>query len=199
MLPDRVQINVLFGQAQARTLPSLATDLQMSIQELLTSGLDKYALNQTGKGLLVTGTAPSAPSAVADWDDFTNAISSNVDGIYSRSVADCRILLRSTSYGLAAKVYRGNNSELSAANWLANDAGGVMASAYPASASNDDQALVIKGRWPRSTAQVLWDGLTLEDVYSGAQESTVRLVAAAYTNQVILRPDVYKRVAFQNQ
>ena len=196
--PKRIQRSVVFNEEQRRLLPGISDDLRLNIGEQITAALDRFALLATSNGLLTAGTAANAPAAtVSDWEDFADAVTQRVDGIYAKTTSDVRLLLRASSYALAGKVYRSNQTDTSAMDFLVEKSGGVLASAYPASTSDIDRALAVLGRWPRSSVQPIWEGVELTDVFSESKKATVRLTVAAYTDIRVLRAGAYTRLRFR--
>ena len=195
--PNRIPISVVYQQEQQRLVRSVPEDLQANLNDLLQAGLTRFGLNATDKGLLERGTDPTAPTATVTWASFLSSIASGVDGVYARRLRDVKALVRTTTYSVLTGLYRANETDVTAAEWAEEKSGGLMASAYPKTASNDDQALLIKGMHDRSSVLPLWDSLSLMDAMTESRSGVVRLTLAGFCDFAVLRPDAYVRTAFQ--
>ena len=195
--PNRIQQSFTYQQEQQRLVRSVPEDLQVNLNDLVQSGVTRFGLTNGTKGLLTRGTAPADPTAVATWATVVSAIGGAVDGVYARRLRDVRLLCRVTSYALFTSLYRADETDVTVAEWLEEKAAGVMASAFPSTATNFDQGLLVRGMHGRSAVMPLWDGLQLTDAMTESKSGLVRVTVAAFTDIGVTRPGVFARTVFQ--
>ena len=193
--PSRhLSVSIDWSEQQARTIPNLREMLGRNVSELVTAAADRDVIAGATDGLTSRGTAPSASSTVENFNRFRQKMANAVDGNYARTMEDVKALVRQSTYAVLVAAYRsGNNTEISVAEWAEQNSGGLLVCPYLATASDNDQALIIRGNWPSSCVQVMWDDLTIEDPYTDARTRQTRLTMTQFTDIVVPRAGVYTR------
>ena len=194
-LPNRhLSVSIDWSQQDARRIPNLREMLGRNVSELVTAAADRDVIAGATDGLTSRGTAPSASTTVENFNRWRGSVAGAVDGNYARMLTDVKALVRQSTYAVLVGAYRsGNNTEISAAEWTERNTGGLMVCPYLATASDNDQALLIRGNWPQSCVQVMWDDLTIEDPYTDARTRQVRLTMTQFSDILVPRAGVYVR------
>ena len=193
--PSRhLSVSIDWQEQQARRIPGLRDLLGRNIAELLTAAADKDVIAGATDGLTARGTAPGDTTTVENFNRFRTKMAGAVDGNYARMLSDVKALVRQSTYAVLVAAYRsGNNTEISVAEWAEQNTGGIMVCPYLVRSSDDDQMLIIRGNWPRSCVQAMWDDVSIEDPFSDARTRQVRLTMTQYSDILVPRDGVYQR------
>ena len=136
--PARIQASLFFAREDAARLSGLNESLRSNLSDALGDKLDQQVL--TGTDGLLTGTnlANNAASAADTFATYRSRFAFGlVDGKYSMTAGDLRLLVGSATYAHMASVYRGNNSDLDALASLLPATGGVRVSANMTAVSSE--------------------------------------------------------------
>lgn len=200
LTPKRVQATFSYALEDAAKFRALDEALRANLRGALQSKLDEQVLNRGTDGLLTFGTAPDAPSAMSDPDDFISAMYSAVDGTNAQTVSDVRLAVGSTIYSFMATLFKSSSNDSVLDTLLRRAAGGVRVSAHvPAYASNFQSAVTVAGPGNRNAVAAIWEtGIRIiEDRVTKADEGEVRLVAVMLADHAILRQAAYSRYSFR--
>ena len=163
--------------------------------------LDRQLLRHTTEGLLTAGlTAPSNPGAQSAFSDYRAALNDQVNGSARRVPRrDCRVLLGAKTYAHADTLFKGNNSEVSALDWLVAKSGGVRVhTEVPAVASKRQDAIIAKALGHTHAVMPTWSAIQLvTDEVTELQSRKIILTAIQLFAFKVLRADGFARVRFQ--
>ena len=197
--PRRLQVSFVHSREDTATFANMDADLRQNLSDSIGDGLDREALVRTGEGLLDFGTDPTLPTVEATWTDYRAAVFGRVDGRYADNAEAVRMLVGAKTYEHMAAAFRtGNNAEVSALAALMRESGGVRVSAHvPAPATDDQQAVLVRGS-QRHSVQPVWNSVEiLIDPYSESKDGNIRITAIALAAMKVVRPAGYFRTAFQ--
>ena len=199
-----------FRLEDAARLAGLEDALRQNLSDVLSDQVDNQALNGSGTGdgkinglLNRLGAATAPAKAEFVWADWNNLFADSVDGIFSVDMEGVRALVGEESFRLAAKAFRANESNESAAAYLARIAGGLRASTrLPAPDSSTKlQSGVVRRMNPagdRVAVMPVWDSIQIRDVYSGASNRQVVVTASMLVGDVVvLRTQAFRHVAIR--
>lgn len=197
--------------------------LRQNLSIALSSQLDDYAINGTRadgatgdaaaqpRGLLAQlGSAPDAPSSLANFDAFAQAHADGVDGLWASTIKEVGIVVGADTYSLASRVFQAATNykgETSAAHYARMHTGGFWTSArMPATASHIQQALLYRmGRSMMGGSAAMrtavcphWGEVGIDDIYSGAASGTRSFTFNVLVGDVlIVQPAAYKRISYK--
>ncbi len=189
--------------------PSFESSLRANLSLALSNAIDNQIVNGDGQAPNVNGlvnqlTNPADPTAVAEFDDFVEAVADSVDGIWARDLTHVRTLLATKAWVLSAKVYRDTTNtkrDISAASYLASrSAGWRAAERLQTTAGNVSTALAVRtGQSVRVACLPVWNSLTIDDPYSDAASGLKHVTAHVLVgSQVVLNyADAYRRLEFK--
>ena len=122
--PQAAQTQIEFSREDAASFPSMSDALGRVIVDSVGFELDRQMLRHTTEGLLTAGlTAPGNPGGVSAFADYRKALNDQVNGREAGTAADCRILIGSATYSHSDTQFRGNQSEVSALDYLHGEVG----------------------------------------------------------------------------
>ena len=190
--------------------------LRENLSLVLSNELDNQGLNGDGNAPNLTGlfqrlTAPTDPTAIADFDAFASAHASGIDGLWAAGLMDVSILCGPDTYKLAAKTFQTATSykgEMSAAAYARMNTGGFMTnSRMPDTASNIQQGILYrKARsfmnmgegFTRTAVCPHWNMVSIDDIYSGSASGTRFFTMHVLLGDVILvQPNAYAQIAYR--
>ena len=199
--PIRATASYEFAVENLYKLVGLEEALRRDLREGMTNHMSNQVLNGDGSAPNVQGirTAISAtpstdPANVDDYSEITQRFAAEVDGINAYMLSELRIAMSADTYKHAITQYRGNNSELTAYDWLMERSGGVQVSSlFPAAASDISHSVIHKTAYPeRSAVMPVWAGfMIVDDPYSLAQSGQRRLTAHVLWNFRVLADDAW--------
>ena len=205
--------------------------LRENLSFALTDQLDEYAINgnrpasPSGDEVAIPnglfkgiGVAPTAPTAIAVWADYIDAIAGGVDGLWAMDEGQVHLVVGPATYVLSASTFREPVSM--GANHAATPGdksrGGVphgaqrhvldFRSRMPDAVSTIQQAILYRaGRsgmgassGMRTAVCPVWQYLTIDDIYSGATAGKRAVSMHALVGDVLVtQVNAYKRVSFK--
>ena len=208
----RIEDVAAVGQANFESI------LRENLSIVLSDELDDQGLNGVGgnsgadlNGLFMALTAPSDPTAVADFDAFAAAHAGGIDGLWANMLSDVSILCGTDTYQLSSRVFQSATNykgELSAAAYAKANTGGWMTNKrMPATASTIQQAILYRmGRSflmnpdgaMRTAVCPHWNEVSIDDIYSGSASGERYFTMHVLLGDVIVvQPDAYAQVAFK--
>ena len=189
--------------------------LRENLSLVLSDELDDQAINGDGVSPNLTGifqrlTAPTDPTAVADFDAFAAAHAAGIDGLWANSLRDVAVVCGPSAMSLSARTfqtaasYKGETS--AAAYAMANTGGWWTNKRMPDAVSTIQQAVLYrKGRSMMGGAGAMrtavcphWNEVSIDDVYSGSARGQRAFTMHVLLGDVILvQPDAYAQIAFK--
>ena len=201
--------------------------LRENLSLALSDELDDQGLNGAGGnsgkdlvGVFHRLTTPTAPTAVADFDDFVAAFAGGIDGLWARTVSEVAVVAGVATYGLSARTFRDrvidtgqrggvSLGDTSFADYAMANYGGWWTNkrmpAIDASSKVQQAILYRKGRslmggsgGMRTAVCPHWNMISIDDIYSGSAQGERFFTMHVLLGDVILvQPDAYAQVAFK--
>ena len=194
--PTRLTAAYLFNSRQAFQLRNFEAVLRRDLAAVMTDAMDDQIVNGNGTAPNVTGflhelTAPTGLGSASTWANIWSTFTGSVDGLNAYGMRDLRAVWGKDSFQHAAGLFRGNNTETSAAEYVAERIGGLsVSSRIPAKDSNNRQnnIMALTSYPGRNAVAPVWRGAELiRDQYTHAAKAQVRLTMISYFNFKILR------------
>ena len=213
--PKRLTGRYEFTWEQSAQVPDLEMALRRDLADAVRSKMSDLALNgdessnaQEPSGFLEKLSVPTAPAAVATYEDFAGSHASAVDGIHAQREGEVSSVVGVASYQLAARTYRtGAGSDESASEALMRRSRLCVASSYVPDAGNNDiqTGNIFHAAGPNGGGAMRGDSVaavwpTLEvvrDIYSKASQGVVLTWITLWDLEAAFRSDAYKRVSFK--
>ena len=179
---------------------ALRADLREGLSDLMSTQVlngNGTAPNVQGIRTAITATPGTDPANADDFSEITQRFAGLVDGINAFSMSDLRILMSTGTYTHAIAQYRGNQSTMSALDWLMEKSGGVeVSSRFPAPATDIAHSVVHLTSYPeRDAVAPVWAGVQfIDDPYSMAQSGQKRLTALMLWNFRVLISAAWKHI-----
>ena len=188
--------------------------LRQNLSLALSSELDNQAINGNGtapnlSGIFKSlGSAASATTAIAAFDDFAAVHAGGVDGLWANSLKDVRIVCGTEAYVLASKTFQSATNykgEMSAAAYAIANTGGLWTnSRMPSKTSHVEQALLYRmgqSMMPRRVRTAVcphWGVINIDDVYSGsARGERYFSMHVLLGNVIVVQTGAYSRIAYR--
>lgn len=199
--PTRLSARYVLRVEDAARLMGLEEALRADLRGTLGEQLDAQVISGDGTAPNFTGfmddgagiSSAASPTAQSKYEDVAPMAANAIDGRYCRSAMGARLLFNVTGLQRAAALFP-TNGGYSAADYLKDHSGGVMASVHmPELSSKKSKVLTYRqDRGMGSAVCPLWQGLeVIRDNFSGAQRGEVALTAIALHAFAILRTDAY--------
>ena len=201
LAPERLQASFAYRQSDAARFAGLDSSLRLALNGGLQEALDAQALSGTD-GLLISTNLPN--NNVSTLSTFQLYLSGllygRVDGRFSRTPADVRVLVGQGTFTHASGTYKGNNSDESAVERLGSRAGGLRVSPHvPAVSGNKQNALIRLGMERGAAVQPLWQGVTiLSDPFSRSSQNELIVTAVLLSNFQITRSAQWRKQQTQH-
>ena len=143
--PHRIQGSFFIRREDRASLAGMEEALRMNLSDAMSAKMDAEVIDGD-QGFLGSGlTAPTAPTTEADYGAYRGLLfdPAVIDGLYSYTAGDIRLLFGPATYAHAAGQYRGNSDNMDALAALRRDAGGVQVSSHiPAAISTKHLSLI---------------------------------------------------------
>ena len=136
-------------------------------------------------------TEPSAPGSATTAAQYSEMLTGSVDGRYSENESSVGLLIHPDTFTDGAAIYRTTNSERHVMADLASRGRVRVSAAMPAKSANIQNILAVRGTAP-AAVQPLWDGLTIEDVYSRSGHGEISFVVVGLADFSVTLPDAYR-------
>ena len=209
--PKRItaQLEMAIEDIAAIGTDNFESSLRQNLALAMADQLDDQAINGNGtapnlRGILSRLTTPTAPAAVAKFDDFVAAFVTGIDGLWASTTKDVAVVCGVASYKIAAAAFRDGTDDrgsVTFAEYASNLFGGFWTnSRMPAPASTIQAAILHrKGRPGMRTAVCPhWGEISVDDIYTGAATGTRKFTLAALVGDIILQqPGAYAQVDFK--
>ncbi len=216
--PKRLTGRYEYTHEQSAQVPDLEQALRRDLADAVKSKMSALALNgdeatnaQEPSGFYEKIAAPTAPSAIATFEDFAGSHASAVDGVHAQREGEVSSVVGVASYQLAARTYRtGAGSDESASEALMRRSMMCVASSYvpapPDSGANQDiqSGNIFHAAGPNGGAMrgdsvaAVWPTLeVIRDIYSKASQGVVLTWITLWDLEAAFRADAYKRISFK--
>ena len=207
--PRRITGVIRFTREDAARLDGLESALRQNLADVLSDAGDNQALNGSGSGdgtlngLSNILTDPDAPAAGAeDFGRYNTAFLSHIDGTFAVDRTGIRGLVGLNTYRHMGKVWRSNETDLTALDLLDEKFGGVRASARIADPANKIQQAIIRRTNPagdRVAVMPVWQGLELiRDPYTAAGKGEIMVTGVMLVGDVVvLRSGAFVQDSFR--
>ena len=199
--PKRMNGSFAVKQTDLATFPMLEDGLRADLGDAVSNAIDIDLLTRTGAGLLDLGTDPdTVPTGSATLAaTFLKDIYSGVDGIYSGSVGDVRVLYGPETYAYTGGLAIATAHPETVIDKVSRISGGVLvtdnAGAY---SSNRQEALIIKGTARRNCVGALWSGVQIiRDEVTRARQGEVRMHVIGMWDFAVVQASGYIRKAYR--
>ena len=154
------------------------------------------------EGLLDQLNDPTNPSDTATYDLFVAAAMEGIDGNWSKTLRDVRLIVNPATYRLSGTKFRGNNGLETAAAHLTSQLGSYTTnSRMPAKSGNIAKAIIFRsGRLGiRTAVHPTWGQITVDDIFTDAAsgERHFTLSVLVGSKLLITQPDAYHVVEFK--
>ena len=213
--PKRLTGKYEFTHEQAAQVPGIEEALRRDLADAVRSKMSDLALNgdestnaHEPDGFYQKISAPTAPSAVATYEDFAGSHASAVDGIHAQNEMQVSSVIGVESYQLAAKTYRtGAGSDEAASEALKRRSAGCVDSSYvPDPVSDVQNGNIFHAAGPNGggaamrgdSIAAVWPTLEIiRDIYSNASQGVVLTWVTLWDLEAAFRADAYERIAFK--
>ena len=187
--PRRIQARYLIGREDLALFAQAEQSLVGDLRAVLGQRLDEQIINGDNAapnfdGILRQLDNPAvAPSVVATWLDFVNAVADGVDGKFAGEVSDVKLLLGVEAYRYALKLtgVTSNQSQATPQSPVLRfitqiyEAGVAASAAVPApDAANIQPSIRVAANAARFAIAPIWEGFELvRDPFTGAAKGQV--------------------------
>ena len=218
--PKRLTGVYEFTHEQAAQVPDIEAALRRDLADAVRSKMSALALNGNEStnahepdGFYRKIAAPTAPTAVATYEDFAGSHASAVDGIHAQREGEVSSVIGVASYQLAAKTYRtGAGSDEAASEALTRRSALCVASSYvpapPSSGANQDiqNGNIYHAAGPNGggaemrgdSVAAVWPTLeVIRDIYSKASQGVVLTWITLWDLEAAFRSAAYDRISFK--
>ncbi len=187
--------------------------LRQNLSLVLSDELDKQMINGDGQAPNLTGIIerletindPTNPGATPDFDDFVEAFTDSVDGLWSTTPKEVGIVAGVDTFKLAAKSFRdivaADLGSVAFTDYAATHYGGFWTNKrMPAPVSTIQRAIVYRmGRsmmgasgGMRTSVCPHWGSISIDDIFSASASGTRAYTMHVLLGDVILvQPDAY--------
>lgn len=198
--PIRLTASYRMRRTDLAKLRMMEDSLRMDLQGALLESRDKGVIAGTGTdpevvGFLATANAaltdPTNPTAEAIFSDYASARAGRVDGKYSMSEDDVKIVVGKETYKHASAIFQSGSGMSALQRLMARVSAHVTAPA-----SNIQKAIAC--RTPGRAVAPMWPAIELiRDIYTAANKGEVVITAAALWNFKILDAAAYELLEFK--
>ena len=198
--PVRLTGRYVFRIEDAAKLRSYESVLRRDLSAAMSDAMDDQVLNGNGSAPNVNGflselDAATNPSAATTWASFWKTFTDRVDGLNAYNLSDLRAIVGEESASHAYSLFRGNNTETSAYEYVRERIGGLsVSSRIPDPSSNIQTGIIALTSYPgRNAVAPVWRGMELiRDLYTGAASGEVAITAHMLWNFKVLRETGWK-------
>ena len=213
--PKRLTGRYEYTHEQAAQVPDLEMSLRRDLGDAVKAKMSDLSLNgdeatnaQEPSGFYEKITAPTAPSAVATYEDFAGSHALAVDGIHAQNEMEVSSVIGVASYQLVAKTFRtGAGSDEAASEALKRRSQMCVASSYvPAPASMIQTGNIFHAAGPNGggadmrgdSVAAVWPTLeVIRDIYSQASQGVVLTWVTLWDLEAAFRSAAYERISFK--
>ena len=199
LVPNRVQVSTQIRREDMARYAGMGAAIAAHLAGAVAAGLDQQAL-VGDEGFFDSSSGPLTMVAATATDTFATATSKmygSVDGQFSGAASEIALIIGSATYGHWAGLYRGANSDVNAARHM--EAAGTLyvSSGMPAVGSNKQSILAVRGA-AQGAVQPLWQGVSLEDPYSGSGNGEVKFTAIMLSDFSVQQQGAYRWLESQH-
>ena len=188
--PARLQAAFFYSREDRARFAGMDASLRLNLSAGLADGLDQQVI-AGGEGLLDGTNLPNHNvSTETTYALYRSQLGyGRVDGRYSSSIADIRLVMGSATYGHAAGEFRSNNAgDRAALEDLSSATGGVRVSAHVPAVASNKQNVIIRLGMARDMVVPIWEGISLiPDEITGAKKGEISITAVMLHAVKIIR------------
>ena len=194
LTPKRVQANTKISVEDRARFGGMAEAIAMHLAGAVAAGFDQQALVgdegffDTSSGPL---TAQTDPGSSSTWANYADMLGESVDGRFASTPAEIGLLMGQDTYADGSVLYRTNQSDENVMAMIARVGRLRVSAAMPAKSGNIQNILAVRGTVP-AAVQPLWDGLTIEDVYSRSGHGEISFAVVGLADFSVTLPDAYR-------
>ena len=193
LVPNRVQANTTINIEDRARFPDLGTAVARHLRNAIVAGLDVMALSDDNGFFDSTNgplTPETNPASATTWAQATKWLSDGVDGRWAASAADVTVIMNGVTYADIDALYRGTNTNESAAEVIERRGRLVVNANIPAVASNISQVLIARGR-TQAAIQPIWANIGIEDIFTNSKSGQIAFTAVTLTDFSVQHPAAY--------
>ena len=193
LVPNRVQSNTSINIEDRARFPDLGRAVAAHLRQAVVAGLDVMALSDDNGFFDATNgplTPENDPASATTWTQAVKWLSDGVDGRWAASAADVTAIMNSTTYADIDALYRGTNTNESAAEVIERRGRLVVNANIPAVASNISQVLIARGR-TQAAIQPIWANIGIEDIFTNSKSGQIAFTAVTLTDFSVQHPAAY--------
>ena len=195
LAPSRIQATFLYRRTDSVRFTSMDDALRMALSSGLQEALNKELIDQ-----IVSDVGRTDASAADTFATYrARCVYAQVDGRFTNSEADIRLLVGPATLQDMAVLYRGNNADDSAVDSIRRVSGGLRVSPNIAAVAATKQDVLIR-KGANDDAHVgLWPGIAIiDDQVTAASKGEVNLTAILLAAWKVTRPAGFARVQSQH-
>ena len=191
LTPKRVQANTKISVEDRARFGGMAEAIAQHLAGAVAAGFDQQALLgdegffDTTSGPL---TAQTNPGSASTWANYADMLGESVDGRFASTPAEVGLLVGQATYADAAVLYRNTQSDENVMAMIARVGRLRVSAAMPAKSGNIQNILAVRGTSP-AAVQPLWDGLTIEDVYTRSSHGEISFAIVGLADFSVTVPD----------
>ena len=205
--PKRIpaRVTLALEDVAAVGTESFEEGLRQALQRQLSHSLDNQIINGNGTapnldGLINQLDNPTAPATgQEDYARWVAIAASVIDGLWAGALSDVASVWPQAAYTQAPSVFRGNNGDRSAADYLTDKTAAFFCnSRMPAAASNIATGIAARLGQPGITRAVVpsWGRIVVDDIYSNSAEGQRHVTVSAIVGDLLLvQSDAYEQLA----
>ena len=194
--PGRIQASFFWSREDAARMAGMGDALREALQGGIADKLDSEIMQGTN-GLLTGQNLPNHnASAETSFSAYISDFGySRVDGRYSASGTDLRLVMGSATYAHAGGQYRHANADDVALDRLTEITGGVRVSAHVPAVSGNKQNVLIRLGMRRDYVAPVWSGVTLipDEITKAANGQIVLTAVMLYATKLLRTDGFYKQ------
>ena len=202
--PVRLSARYLFRIEDVYKLRGFEDVLRRDLTAVMTDEMDDQIVNGTGAAPQVSGfvtelDAVAAGAAVTTWKQFIAAFTGLVDGKNAYTLGDIRSVIGSDTFVYAETLYRANQSDMSAQEYIASRTGGMSVSSRIASGDVQNGIAALTSYPGRNAVAPVWRAMeVIRDNITGAAKGQIALTAIMLWNFKILRETGFSLFKIRN-
>ena len=193
LVPNRTQANTQIAIEDRARFPDLGRAVAAHLKQAVVAGLDVMALSDDNGFFDATNgplTPETDPGSATTWAQALKWLSDGVDGRWAASAADVTVIMNSVTYADIDALYRGTNTNESAAQVIERRGRLVVNANMPAVSSSISQVLIARGR-TQAAIQPIWANIGIEDIYSNSKSGQIAFTAVTLTDFSVQHPAAY--------
>ena len=204
--PKRIGSRLTFRELDTLKLSGMESALRADIVAALQDEVDEQLLIGDGvdpniKGVYNGLVAANTSTAVATFQSAVKDLGSMIDGKYAHGLNDLVLVSHPDLRQFFIPLFRSNDSELTAEDYIVNRCGGYFTSSHmPGTTATKVGALIYRrgSGLPVTAVAPTWRGVEVQrDPYTAGAKGWTFLTVHIYMNSAVVRSDAYQRLDFK--